>query len=585
MRLKLTIPATAAHRAEARMRRSIPELLVAATVLVLASGVHTQELSASAKVTSQSSVLTKETSQGPLLHTVASQGPGLTRMTSEGPVRGYLHPLANGQGVSERYLGVPFASPPVGSGRFQRPSPPPARNWTLSATSPPPACMQSNHDTSYISDYMPHYDGNMSEDCLYLNIYLPHSPQAEGQDSNPRQLLPVLVHIHGGSNEVGSSFMFQPDSLAVRGQLIVVTVGYRLGALGFLRVPKIGIHGNMGLWDQAMALSWLQENIESFAGDPAKVTLQGHSAGALDVGLHAMSPVSKGLFDDMKFLSKLYNTLKNYEDLATCSPVFDDIVTFFHFCCMSKHGDGHYTWSATIDGHFVPAAPVSLVSSKSHKSVLNAEKRERVALFYSTPPLPPPPLLQPLAEAVVKNKLHLEKFGRFPTAQEVTSDRSHVTEPPLLEEKDFHFAVDAYGSIPGIQELSSHTYFPWADPDNSTAVIMAMSDYAGDMTFTAPAVDLLDRISSLGITESYMYVFQHRSKLSRFPAWMGSIHGEDLAYVFGCPLDGQCGRNFTQLDQALSVRVIDMWANFVHSGYAQDPYLCSNSETTFQMLA
>ncbi|KAK3761506.1 hypothetical protein RRG08_016650 [Elysia crispata] len=507
--------------------------------------------------------------------------PRPVRVTLEGPVVGYLHRLACDGGISERYLGIPFAAPPLGTRRFQRPSPARVRTSPLVATSHPPACMQANHETIYISDYMPHYGGSMDEDCLYLNIYLPHIPQTQ-QDSNQNTLLPVLVHIHGGSNEVGSSSMFQPDALAVLGNMVVVTVNYRLGALGFLSVPQVGIHGNMGLWDQVMALTWLRDNIENFGGDHTNVTLQGHSAGAVDVGLHVISPVSKGLFR--------YAVLQSGSPLALWAilpavPIEEkqrgpgqhlDILGCPHTsnksrtldCLQSvdvhkivdafyKHGPDFYRWSATVDGHFLPATPTVLLSNKSNNTTLNA-KNIMVGLVRDEGSL--------TAEAVAKNKMFRQQYGRSPTFEEVTNDRSHVTDPPLFKESDFYFDLEYYGNIASIRELSAYAYFPWSDPANSTGVIRAFSDYAGDITFVAPAVEFLRRITTPVKTMCYMYVFDHRSRRSRFPAWMGSIHGEDLAYVFGCPLDGQCGREFNSEDQELSRRVIQMWSNFAHTG-------------------
>ncbi|GFR70096.1 neuroligin 4 [Elysia marginata] len=418
------------------------------------------------------------------------------RMTSEGPVMGYLHQLADERGVSERYLGIPFASPALGTLRFQRPSPAAKRASTLVAVKLPPACMQSGQDTSYITDYRPSYDGHMDEDCLYLNIYLPQSPQI--QSSTSRRLLPVLVHIHGGSNEVGSSFMFEPDALAVLGNIVVVTVNYRLGALG---KSKVVIHV-VGLFRYAV----LQSGSPLAAWGVLPTLPPGDSKRGPSQHLEAIG---------CRDTSQKSDTLKCLQTVDVLS------IVDAHY----QHAPDYYTWSATIDGQFLPDSPANLLSSGLTQPVINAEK-VMVGLVEDEGSL--------TAEAVVKNEMFLEKHGRLPTAQEVSRDRSHVKDPPTLTEADFHFNVDGYKKIPGFQELSAFTYFPWQDPNNKTQVIIALSDYAGDLTFAAPAVQFLEKITSLETTHTFMYVIDHRSTKSRFPSWMDSCSRYHLPIKLRC---------------------------------------------------
>ena len=130
----------------------------------------------------------------------------------------------------------------------------------------------------------PQYD----EDCLYLNIYQP-SAKAD-------KPFPVIVFIHGGSNKAGWSYEtnYLADDLAAQG-VIVVTLAYRLGVLGYFSHPVLS-HSNFGLLDQILALQWIQSHIGALAGDPGNVTVMGESAGANNIGFLMASPLSQGLF-------------------------------------------------------------------------------------------------------------------------------------------------------------------------------------------------------------------------------------------------------------------------------------------------
>jgi carboxylesterase type B len=178
--------------------------------------------------------------------------------------------------------GLPYAAPPVGSLRWAPPEP--AAPWApakLDATQFGPDCWQ-------LVDPLlnPGVDSSqMSEDCLYLNIYIP----AGAASVHSNNLKPVLVWLHGGAFQQGGARRPEYDGrrLAQRGT-VVVTLNYRLGALGFLVSSSDGLYGNFGLMDQRAALHWVKDNIAYFGGDPENVTLFGESAGAVMTSLHLM---------------------------------------------------------------------------------------------------------------------------------------------------------------------------------------------------------------------------------------------------------------------------------------------------------
>ena len=179
----------------------------------------------------------------------------------------------------ERYHGIPYAEPPVGQLRFQRPVP------KQPFTSPYEATKHGN--LCYQLHMFPLEGAKYSEDCLFLNVYAPVG--------RPEQS-PVMVWIHGGGLSAGSSDFYISDTLSAYGEVIVVTINYRLTVFGFLSTRDENAPGNVGLLDQHMAIKWVHNNINAFGGDPNKVTIFGESAGGTSVTYQSLFPGNRGLF-------------------------------------------------------------------------------------------------------------------------------------------------------------------------------------------------------------------------------------------------------------------------------------------------
>ncbi|XP_058828225.1 uncharacterized protein LOC131688090 [Topomyia yanbarensis] len=183
------------------------------------------------------------------------------------------------------YKGIPYAEPPVGSLRFRPPVP-------LEKFNSHPLDCTKERNVSLSSNYIPP-DSVGSEDCLFLNVYTPSAPN----NATGEKMLPVMVWIHGGAfcSGSGDSSIYNPEYMVQEG-VVVVTFNYRLGPLGFLCLPSVGIHGNMGLKDQRLVLKWVHDNVRSFGGDPRNVTLFGESAGSCSTHIHCLSEASVKYF-------------------------------------------------------------------------------------------------------------------------------------------------------------------------------------------------------------------------------------------------------------------------------------------------
>lgn len=203
-----------------------------------------------------------------------------------------------------QFLGIPYAQPPIESLRFRKPlpwQPKEGQVREIVATKWASRCFQvaipflEGKPDPYLQDNSPQF----SEDCLYLNVWTPVV-------TANTKLRPVLVWIHGGGLIYGSSSfeLYNGETLASKADAVIVSINYRLSTLGFLYSDQVAdVPGNQGLWDQALALQWVQDNIRAFGGDPEQVTIVGESGGSWSVSAHILSPISRNLFANAILMS------------------------------------------------------------------------------------------------------------------------------------------------------------------------------------------------------------------------------------------------------------------------------------------
>ncbi|XP_057282932.1 acetylcholinesterase, partial [Pezoporus wallicus] len=471
-----------------------------------------------------------------------------------GPILGSLLP-ASPSSFAAAFLGIPYAHPPLGALRFRPPLP--ARPWSrpLDASSQPNACVQAVDKT------FPGFDGaemwnpnrDMSEDCLYLNVWTP-SPR-------PPHPLPVLVWIYGGGFYSGAASLDVYDGrvLAAAEGVVVVSMNYRVGALGFLAFPgHPEAPGNAGLLDQRLALRWIQRNIRAFGGDPGAVTLFGESAGAASVGIHLLSAGSLGLFRR----------------------------------AVLQSGSPNGPWATIGPGEARRRALAlgAALGCVGNDTEVVACLRER----------PAPELVE--SEAVVVPQGSVFRFAFVPVV-----DGEVLRESPeellggdgglhgidvllgAVQDEGTYFLV--YG-VPGFgkdnESLISRDeflqgvrmgvpqgnevvaaavelqYTDWLDQDNPVKNREALGAIVGDHNVVCPLMEFASRWAEGGRGRVYAYLFEHRASTLLWPQWMGVPHGYEIEFVFGQPLRPEL--NYTEEEKRLSRRMMGYWGNFARTG-------------------
>ena len=285
------------------------------------------------------------------------------------------------------FKGIPYAAPPVEDRRWQAPEKHQPRAGKQLATQFAPACFQDSYNTQWYQQVGAAFgvssevftDPSFSEDCLYLNIWTP----LLSKDKK----LPVMVWIHGGSNKAGWSYEqnYIGAKLAQQGEVIVVSIAYRLGVFGFFSHPELiqnNAPANFGLLDQIEALKWINKNIEQFGGDSSNITLFGESAGAANIGNLILSPLADDLFQraisqsggfqlwNNVFLKKqqtfghdLANSL-NMTDRSLSTLKKESATVLFN---KAKQDFPEYYFGASVDGHVLPDTALNLLFNRKLK--------------------------------------------------------------------------------------------------------------------------------------------------------------------------------------------------------------------------
>ncbi len=450
--------------------------------------------------------------------------------THSGPV------LGRSVSGSKRWLGIPFAAPPLRSLRFHSPEPVTPWSQTFLATENPPACMQADGEAFVY--------GKRSEDCLFLNIFAPLSASVNSS-------LPVMFWIYGGSFLAGGIAFEEYNGArdAITSDVIVVTANYRLGPFGFLAADQLrdsrGSVGNYGIEDQRAAMRWVQENIAFFGGDSSRMMIFGESAGAASVGVHLASPPSAGLFSSvgMESGSGLAHWSAASMDDATivfqhtvaacnCSEASDVVdclrkvdafvlaeVTMACGLCSGpfKRGSALH-FAPTIDGFNLPAAPWDLAKQGRIAAVpqLVGTNHDEATFFLSA-----------------------DKSLRAMTLSNLTS-----------------MLTSLYGE--NITDSLLKLY-PVPSPEYPLPYWALVAIYT-DSSMACPARQAARAAVSMG-QQAFLYQFSHVPLITSADKWLKSYHSCELAYVFQWDVE-----LLTPGERSLAAKIALLWGNMARLG-------------------
>jgi para-nitrobenzyl esterase len=440
------------------------------------------------------------------------------------------------------FKGAPFAAPPVGKRRWLPPAPVEPWSGVRPAKSSAAIAPQNIAPSIFVAvDQSPEQEPQ-SEDCLYLNVWTP------GLDDARR---PVLFWIHGGgfTGGSGSSVMYKGSRLSARGNVVVVTTNYRLGALGFLNLNevtrgRIPATGNEGLLDQAAALEWVRRNIASFGGDPGNVTIFGESAGGMSVGCQLTLPRAKGLFRRAILQSGAANSTRTPRKAA---PVTEQLLAILNV----KPTD--------IDALY--SLPVARLLAAQQELMLRLQK------LGQSPGL----ALQPVIDGTILPELPLDAVRKGAAAAIPIIVGTNLDEWKVVNARNPEIQnMDEAGLLPRIRwVLPSQDVKALAEtyrkslarrgvPNRPCDIFTAIET---DQKFRIPAVRLAEAQQSQG-QSAYSYLFTWPSPA--FGGTLGAHHALELGFLFGNYGEGFGGSGPSA--DAVSKNIQDAWLSFARNG-------------------
>lgn len=435
------------------------------------------------------------------------------------------------------FKGVPYAKPPVGDLRWQAPQTPTAWTQTRMTTDFSPKCPQKN--------FSPTQDSAVTEgqeDCLYLNVW---TPGLSGKR-------PVMFFIHGGGNQQGSAsetlnggaLLYNGKYIAARKDIVVVTINYRLGALGFLAHPAVAAastsktSGNYGLMDQVLALEWVKDNIERFGGDPNNVMVFGESAGAVNTSLLLTVPAAKGLFHragiqsgspiaspylvgenfGKSFASRMGCATGNLDQQLQCLKAVPIAKIIAELESPLSGGKVTLGWGPVVDGLILPKDPTAVFTAGQH--------------------------------------------NKMPVMLGSNADEMSASSPLVVTPAQVRTLFDT--AVPEAYEAEGLTLYP---PGNTNA--QARQSYVQALTdaqFTAPARRLARGLDIAQNEAVWRYFFSHAQ--AGLASFYGAAHGLELPFLFQSVEDSNYGKSaaYNNNDKVVAQALLDYWTNFARTG-------------------
>ena len=441
-------------------------------------------------------------------------------------------------GKVKAFLGIPYATPPVGDLRWKAPQPIAKWSSVKKATEFGYHCVQGK-----VFGDMVFHDPGANEDCLTLNVWVP--------DKHLEPKLPVMVWIYGGGFVAGTTSEARQDGyhLAQQG-VIVVSMNYRLGIFGFFVHPELAREsghnsaGNYGLLDQLAALKWVHDNIAAFGGDPDNVTIFGESAGSFSVSAQMASPLAKGLFQKAigESGAAFSHSGLSFEAMSARAGKDSTIAKdklgastlaelraipaeklLEPFAPPHSHG---FDFGPDVDGYFLP---------ESVPAIFEAGKQNDVALIAGW--------------NHDEGSFELAFSPQKPTAESFKADA----------QKDFGDKADDFLKL-----------YPTDTPEH---VMRSAQDYAGDKFIALSTWNWIEAASKTGKQPIYRYRFDMApfSKNPNAPR-LGAYHSAEIEYVFG-QLDSKTDVTWRESDRKVSEMMQKYWSNFAKNGNPNGPGL------------
>ncbi|XP_037623472.1 carboxylesterase 3 [Sebastes umbrosus] len=464
----------------------------------------------------------------------------------DGRIRGGYITVKGTERRVKQYLGIPFARPPVGPLRLAAPQDTEPWEGERDGTHQPPMCIQDpdiivNLSRTMSMQYTP---PELSEDCLYLNVYTP----AEAAKGNK---LPVMVWIHGGGLAMGAASQYDGAPLAAYENIVMVIIQYRLGILGFLSTGDEHAQGNWGFLDQLAALRWVQENIEAFGGDPQTVTIAGESAGGISASTLTLSPQAKGLFQRAIFQSGV-------AILGTFT---------------TSHPLRHAKFVANLTGCDRSSTEelVQCMRGKSKDELVDATKKMKLYLGGVVDGV----FLTDTAEELLKRKEVL----KVPVMMGVTNHEfgwilPQSFAPPGWENgmnREAVLAVVNMFNPTGASFANSLIVDEYMkDAKTPEEIRDAFTEIIGDLLMTLPVVKVAGYHADAGVPV-YMYEFVYRAEIHKHtrPSFVKADHADDVGFMFGgCFWNGHIKiiGNITKEDESLCRTMMAYWGSFTRTG-------------------
>ena len=479
------------------------------------------------------------------------------------------------------WLSVPYAEPPVKKHRFK--SPRPIRSWneTKLGTEWPKPCLQEFGKSA----------NKNSEDCLYLNIFVPLQVYLNRNNSQA----PIYVYIHGGSLTGGQTAMdrIEPSTLVASTNIIVITIQYRLSSFGFLYISGTEAQGNQAIQDQNLALKWVYKNAKFFGGDNKRITIGGESAGAMSVAYHLIYKPSWPYFRNAIMESSAFLEVKS-KKLISPEEATKNAFKIGDLLGCNNNGSNQELFECIQSAHIT-------------------ESKQAFKKYFVFPPIvndgkdfaqDPEKLIQSLdmkpANIMIGSNTKDRGFFFKKEIKDETKNGKQMTKSQFVSSLNstFKTVLNRYelnkidDMVVKLLELYNGTVLT----SNST-YLEYLIQILSDERYKCPAKHLSEAYSKLSNVNVFTYLYGYRISTSGVPSKYEAIHEDELPMVYGEPLSvkklpllteniwSSTGHNYSVAERLISEQIMNYWSNFVAhdnpNGKSQEKWLKFNKNRSF----